>query len=157
VEGENRNDITLSVVTTYAPENYIKAYRISQISQAMQALALKEIFDILTTSILDIELVRREQFQVRFPAKQFGKQVSLVHSFQSAVAEGKRYVLKRSTAGQLLCLMRSHFFSREVCILHDCWVYELLSFDLILCKNQLIRAKMSSQCSHMIGEQYYHM
>ncbi len=52
--------------------------------------------DTLETSILDIELVRRELFQVGFPAKQFGKQVSLVHSFQSAVAEGKRYVLKRN-------------------------------------------------------------
>jgi hypothetical protein len=32
------------------------------------------------------------------------KQVSLVHSFQSTVAEGKRYVLKKSTGGQLLWL-----------------------------------------------------
>jgi hypothetical protein len=55
----------------------------------MQAPALKENFDTLETSILDIELVRREQFQVGFPAKQLGKQVSLVHSFQSAVAEAK--------------------------------------------------------------------
>jgi hypothetical protein len=101
--------------------------------------------------------VRREQFQVGFPAKQFGKQVSLVHSFQSAVAEGKRYVLKRSTAGQQLWLNEMPFFSWELCMVHDCWVYELLSFDLISSKNQLIRAKISFQCSHMIGEQYYHM
>jgi hypothetical protein len=47
VEGKNRNDTTLSVVTTYAPENYIKAYRISQISHAMQALALKETLTLL--------------------------------------------------------------------------------------------------------------
>jgi hypothetical protein len=76
----------------------------------MRAPALQENFDTLETSILDIELVRREQFQVGFPAKQFGKQVSLVHSFQSAVAEGKRYVLKRSTAGQLLCLNEMPLF-----------------------------------------------
>jgi hypothetical protein len=76
----------------------------------MQVPALKENFDTLETSILDVELVRREQFQVGFPAKQFGKQVSLVHSFQSAVAEGKRYVLKRSTAGQLLWLNEMPLF-----------------------------------------------
>jgi hypothetical protein len=40
---------------------------------------------------------------------------------------------------------------------HDCWVYELISFDMISCKNQLIRAKNSFQCLLMIGEQYYHM
>jgi hypothetical protein len=54
VEGKNRNHITLSVATIYVPEIYIKAYRISQISHAMQALALKENFDTLKTSILDI-------------------------------------------------------------------------------------------------------
>jgi hypothetical protein len=63
----------------------------------------------LTLLDIDIELVRREQFQVGFPIKR-GKQVSLVHSFQSAVAEGKRYVLKRSTAGQLLRLNEMPFF-----------------------------------------------
>jgi hypothetical protein len=83
-----------------------------------------------------------------------GKQVSLVHSFQSAVAAGKRYVLKRkrSTGGQLLWLNEMTIFfpgNYE----HDCWVYELLSFDVISCKNQLI----SFQCLLMIGEQYYHM
>jgi hypothetical protein len=49
------------------------------------------------------------------------------------------------------------FFSSELCIVHDCLVYEILSFDVILCKNQLIRAKISFQCLHMISEQYYHM
>jgi hypothetical protein len=70
----------------------------------MQAPALKENFDTPETSIFD-ELVRREQFQVGFPAKHFGKQVSLVHRFQSTVAEGKR-----STAGQLLWLNEMPFF-----------------------------------------------
>jgi hypothetical protein len=46
-------------------------------------------------------------------------------------------------------------FSRELCIVHDCLVYELLSFDVLLCENQLIRAKISFQCLHMISEQYY--
>jgi hypothetical protein len=107
------------------------------------------------TSIFD-ELVRREQFQVGFLQNNIGKQVSLVHSFQSAVAEGKRYVLKRSTGGQLLWLNEMIIFfpgNYE----HDCWVYELLSFDVISCKNQLIRSKISFHCLLMIGEQYYHM
>jgi hypothetical protein len=72
-----------------------------------------------------------------FPQNSIGKQVSLVHSFQSAVAEGKRYVLKRkrSSGGQLLWLNEMTIFfpgNYE----HDCWVYELLSFDVISCKNQ---------------------
>jgi hypothetical protein len=108
------------------------------------APALKENFDTPETSIFD-ELVRREKFQVGFPAKHFDKQVSLVHRFQSTVAEGKR-----STAGQLLWLNEIPvFFPKELCIVHDCWVYELLSFDLISCKNQLIRAKIRYQCLHM--------
>jgi hypothetical protein len=32
-----------------------------------------------------------------------------------------------------------------------------LSFDVISCKNQLIRSKISFQCLPMIDEQYYHM
>jgi len=49
------------------------------------------------------ELVRREHNSKRgFLQNSIDKQVSLVHSFQSAVAERKRYVLKRSTGGQLL-------------------------------------------------------
>jgi hypothetical protein len=91
-----------------------------------------------------------------FLQNNIGKQVSPVHSFQSAVAEGKRYVLKRSTGGQLLWLNEMIFFfpgNYE----HDCWVYELISFDVISCKNQLIRSKISFQCLLMIGEQSYHM
>jgi hypothetical protein len=34
-----------------------------------------------------------------------------------------------------------NFFSRELYIVHDCLIYELLSFDVILCKNQLMTAK----------------
>jgi hypothetical protein len=49
------------------------------------------------------------------------------------------------------------FFSRELCIVHVCLVYELLSFDVILRKNQLIRANISFQCLHLISEQYYLM
>jgi hypothetical protein len=49
------------------------------------------------------------------------------------------------------------FFSSKLCIVHDCLVYVLLSFDVILYKNQLIRAKISFQCLHMISEQYYNM
>jgi hypothetical protein len=48
-------------------------------------------------------------------------------------------------------------FFREQCIVHDCWAYELLSFDVILCKNQLIREKISFQCLHTISEQYDQM
>jgi hypothetical protein len=48
-------------------------------------------------------------------------------------------------------------FSRELCIVHDCLVYELQSFDLVLGENQLIRAKISFQCLHTISEQYCHM
>ncbi len=91
-----------------------------------------------------------------FLQNSIGKQVSLVHSFQSAVAEGKRYVLKRSTGGQLLWLNEMTIFfpgNYE----HDCWVYELLSFVVNSCKNQLIRAKISFQCLFMIGEQHYHI
>jgi hypothetical protein len=47
-----------------------------------------------------------------FLQNSIGNQVSLVHSFQSAVAEGKRYVLKkkRSSGGQLLWLNEMTFF-----------------------------------------------
>jgi hypothetical protein len=105
-----------------------------------------------------MSLWEESNFKWGFLQNSIGKQVSLVHSFQSAVAEGKRYVLKRkrSTGGQLLWLNEmTTFFPGNY--EHDCWVYELLSFDVISCKNQLIRAKISFQCLLMIGEQYYHM
>ncbi len=86
------------------------------------------------------------------------KPVSLVHRFQPAVAEGKRYVLKEKYwRSAPMAKLDNILFSRELCIVHDCWVYELLSFDVILCKNQFIRAEISFQCLHMISQQYYHM
>jgi hypothetical protein len=39
------------------------------------------------------------------------------------------------------------FFPKELCIIHDCWVYELVL--IWSCKYQLIRAKISFQCLHM--------